>query len=642
MQYYPHLFSPIKIKNYTFRNRIFSTPNQTRFKDNFEMAYMESKARGGAAAVTVGETPISRKYLRQSSQFILVLDDPNDMRLMAETAFAIKLHGAAASIQLYHPGMYAVLHSKDAPNPMSSMGFIRKDGVEVKAMDEDMIEEVVERYGIAAANVKRAGFDMCQIHGGHGWLLSQFLSPLTNQRKDKYGGSLENRARFPIAVVERIREKCGPDFIIEYRISGDELVDGGMRVNDVIEFLKMIENRIDLAHISVGVHESPDTVYRMFPHTSFTEHGCNVHLAAAVKKAISTPVITVGGISTPEHAERILAEGQADIIGMGRALLADPELPRKARNGRRSEIIPCLRCNNCLLGVGYNDTISCAANPQTGREARWQTAPRPAASRKVLVIGGGPAGMKAAITAVERGHDVTLVEKSDVLGGLLKISDYDPLKADMKTFKDYLINKTLSMVKIRLNTEATPELIEKMAPDAVIAAVGSSPAYPDIPGINSKNIITAEEAYYDAGKVGQNVAVIGGGLVGCEAGLYLAGLGKKVTIVEMLDTVGDPVNWRHTLPLVARMKQTPTLQFFTGTKCLEITSSGIKVAGKDRKEQFIKADTVILAAGIKPNTDTVENLRNCIPEFYPVGDCVKPRRIMEAMQGGYFAALDIL
>lgn len=642
MQDYPNLFKPLKVRNVTFRNRIFSTPNQTRFRGNFEMLYQEAKARGGAAQVSIGETPITRKYVRQSAAYTLVLDDPHDMRLAAETAFAIKLHGAAPSIQLSHVGLYTVIHSKTDPNPIGPMGFVRADGVEVIAMDEDMIEETIEAYANAAAVVKRAGFDCAQVHGAHGWLPAQFLSPRTNQRKDKYGGSFENRARFGIEVVDRIREKCGPDFIIEYRVSGDELVEGGLKIDAVIEFVKMIEEKIDLIHVSAGIHESRETVHRMFPHTSFTEHGCNVYLAEAMKKAVNIPVITVGGISDPAHAEKILADGRADIIGMARALLADPELPNKARNGRRNEIIPCLRCNNCLLGVGYNDTISCAANPQTGREARWQAAPQPAGSRKVLVVGGGPAGMKAAITAVERGHDVTLLEKSDTLGGLLKIADYDPLKGDVKTFKNYLVNKTLATVKVRFNTEATPELIGKLAPDAVIAAVGSSPRSPNIPGTDGENVITALDANYELAKVGGRAVVIGGGLVGCEIGLNLAETGRRVTIVEMLDAVGDPINWRHTVPLVMRMDATPTLTYKTGLKCTEVTPTGVKAADKQGKEHFFEADTVILAVGMQANSDIVERLRNCVPDFYPVGDCVKPQRIMEAMQGGYFAALDIL
>jgi 2,4-dienoyl-CoA reductase-like NADH-dependent reductase (Old Yellow Enzyme family)/thioredoxin reductase len=642
MRYYPHLFEPIKIKGVTFRNRIFSTPNQTRFRDNVEMAYMEAKARGGAAQVSIGETPITRRWVRQSSAYTFVLDDPTHMRFMAEAALAIKLHGAAASLQLSHVGLYTVLHSKTDLNPIGPMGFIRKDGVEVVAMDEDMIEDITEAYANAAVTVQRAGFDMVQVHGAHGWLPAQFLSPVTNQRKDKYGGSLENRARFPMAVVERIREKCGPDFLIEYRISGDDLIEGGMKIDGVVEFLKMIEKTIDLAHISAGWHEERATVYRMFAHSGFTEHGCNVYLAEAVKKVINIPVITVGGISDPAHAERILAEGRADIIGMGRALLADPEFPNKARNGRSSEIIPCIRCNNCLVGVGYNDIITCAVNPQTGRELRWQSAPVPRASRKVLVVGGGPAGMKAAITAVERGHDVTLVEKTDTLGGLLKVADYDPLKSDIKVFKDYLVNRTLALVKVRFNTDATPELVEKMAPDVLIAAVGSSPIHPQIPGIDGENVITALDAHYDVGKVGEKVALIGGGLVGCETGLYLARMGKKVTIVEMLDVIGEPLNWQHMIPLLRTMDNTPTLSYRTGTRCVAISPKGITVADKEGTEELIEADTVVLAVGMRSNSDAVEKLRETVLNFYPIGDCVKPLKIREAMQGGYYRAMDVL
>lgn len=642
MQAYPMLFSPYTIRNCTFRNRIFSLPNQTHFKGIIQAAYSEAKARGGAAQVTIGETPVTGKYIRQRGAFNFILDDPDEIRFMAETALAIKLHGAVASVQLNHPGPYAICYSKDSPAPIGPMGYIRNDGIEVKAMDEDKIEEVVESFGIAAANIKRAGYDMCQVHTGHGWLLGQFLSEHYNSRKDKYGGSLENRARFAIEVYDRIRQKCGPNFPIEIRVSGDELVPGGMKVDEVIEFLKMVEGKADMVNVSVGVHQSRDTAYRMFPQTSFTKHGVNVPYAAAIKKAVKIPVIATGGISDPEHAERILQEGQADFIGMARALIADPDFPRKARSGRRNEIVPCLRCTNCMLGLGINDTVCCAVNPQTGRELQWQTAPRPVASRKVLVVGGGPAGMKAAITAVERGHDVTLLEKSNELGGMLKISDHDPLKNDMKRFKDYLVNRTMSLVKVRLNTEATAELVQEFTPDVLIAAVGATPVYPNIQGIGGENVMTAVTAFADASKAGKKVAIIGGGMVGCETGLFMAELGKDVMIVEMMDAIGDPVNWRNNLPLIEKMDATPSLDYETGLRCLEINSSGIKVSGKDGVEKFIDADTVILSAGMKPNSDTVEQLQNCVPEFYFIGDCVKPGKIMQAMQGGYFTALDIV
>ena len=594
--------------------------------------------------MSLAETSITGKYLVEPKGTTFVLDAGEyELGRLGEFVIAIKAYGAVPSVQLNHHGQQVRPDRNDGRSPIGPMGFIREDGVKVLAMDEDMIEEAIEAYANAALFCKKAGFEMVQVHGAHGWLIAQFLSPYNNRRTDRWGGNLENRARFPMEVINRIRQKCGRDFLIEYRISGDEMIEGGMQIDDVIEFVKMIEDSIDIIHVSAGIHDNLYTIKRMFPIIWFTKPGCNVDLAEAVKKQVNLPVITVGGINTPEHAEQILADGKADIIGMGRQLICDPEFPNKARRGLREDIIPCMRCNSCIapLVPGGNFHFGCAANPRIGRDRMLQRIQEPEASRRVVVVGGGPGGMMAAITAAERGHKVTLLEKSGALGGLLKTIDQEPAKWEVKRYKDFLVSRTHKMVTdIRLNTEAIPEVVEALNPDVVIAAVGSKPIVPDLTGMDKEKALTVMDVYYNTETIGQDVVIVGGGLLGCEAALFLSERGRKVTIIEMLNKIGDPTYPHYNIPLVEAIDNEPNIRVKLQTKCVAVTPEGVRLE-KDGKEEIMSADSIVFLIGQTPERETVEKFRDCALQFYSVGDCVKPQRIMEATRMGFFSAMNI-
>jgi 2,4-dienoyl-CoA reductase-like NADH-dependent reductase (Old Yellow Enzyme family)/thioredoxin reductase len=640
---YPHLFSPLKVGTVTFRNRILSTPGSPALDYQSSIAFYENKARGGAACVTFGEHAVTSKYLVEPPGLTFVLDGgEQDVRDLAGAVRAVKSYGVLANIQLNHHGEY---YRHGGVQPIGPTARTNWEGLQVAEMNEDMIEEAIDAFANAAFVCKRAGFDMVQIHGAHGWLLAEFVSPYYNKRKDRWGGSLENRAQFPIEVIKRIRQKCGRDFPIEYRISGDELIEGGMKIEETVEFVKMIEDSIDLIHVSAGVHFIFSTMRRMFPIISFAEPGCNVYLAAEMKKHVKIPVATVGGINTPEHAERILAEGMADVIGLGRELVCDPDFPNKAREGRRDEIIPCMRCQSCLatLNPWSNYMFGCAANPRVGADSILQRTGEPKASRKVVVVGGGPGGMTAAITAAERGHQVPLLEKSAALGGLLKIMDHEPAKWEVKRYKDFLVSKTYKTVDdIRLNMEATPEVIDALNADVVIAAVGSRPIVPNIPGVEKQRALTVLDVYLNTENIGQNVVVIGGGTTGCEVALFLAKQGKKATIVEMLDELGDRMgNWMYQLTLVEAVENDPNVAYRLQTRCVEVMPNGVRVS-KDSKEETIAADSIVFCIGQAPEAETVDRLRDTGRRFCSVGDCVKPQRIIDATRTGFFSAMNIL
>lgn len=644
---YPHLCAPITLGRVTFRNRMFAAPiGGTDITADCCVgprtpAFYELRAKGGAAAVTASELVV-HPATDASHMFHLDLKTPGCLASWTWAADAISRQGAVPSVELSHSGQYAgtYLVDKDKKKGLSQFGpsdWVRPDGIPVKALTQEQIDDIIKAYGETAALAKRAGFQMVMVHAGHGWLINQFLSPAFNHRTDQYGGTFENRMRFARQVLQSVRSAVGPGFPIELRMSGSELFEGGYDLRGGVEIAKALEDLVDLIHVSAGSYQFG--FFNTHP-SMFSEHGCNVYLAAEIKKHVKVPVATIGGLNDPAQMEEIIASGKADVVEMGRAILADPELPMKVMSNREDEIVRCLRCFTCMAERPTTGTRRCTVNPLIGRECEGLEVTPAAKSRKVFVAGGGVAGMQAALTAARRGHKVTLFEKSDALGGILKSEQAIPFKYEM-----YQLSLSLArmlereQVTIRLNTALTPEILDREQPEALIIAVGSSPIVPPLPGMDGDNVVIVNNYYLEKDRVKDRVVVLGGGLAGCECAVHLGMEGKEVHLVEMRDALAVDCNIRHRPILMKQVEQFTTVH--TGCQGLRVTGEGLVCRNSDGEEILIPGQTVICAVGQRPNRAQVDALRFGAPFVREIGDCARVSNITNAIYQGHHAALAI-
>lgn len=679
MSKFGHLFEPITIRNVTYKNRIIAGPtfkSVDAFVEGGEdkLRIMEERARGGAAEVIVGETRVNGSDAARS-----VRADALDQRIGADAIqvdytnftdryfalyceYAARIHkyGAVALCELMHPGDKKT-PAPGEPNPWGPVGYLREDGVTVEAFDREKMDKVANDFGQAALYMKKAGFDGVLTHSGHGWLFTQFLSKRTNRRTDEYGGdSMENRARFPLEIWKAIRKYAGEDFIIEARLNGEEMVEGGITIDDTVELCRILEREkaVDIIHVSMGQYYSPARTHEWL--SAYSPHGANVVYAEAIKRAVKTiPVAVIGGFNGPELADQYIAEGKTDFVVYGRQMFADPDMPNKSREGREAEIRRCVRCFHCYLGkIEHPDELyeaehmgitpsftgigKCSLNPRA--EIDPDSFPKPAGTRRVLIAGGGISGLEAAIEACDRGHKVTLAEKSGRLGGVLSYTDYEDYKADLKNFRDLLIRAVEKRkIEVLKHTEVTPEYIRDFAPDALVVAVGAHPFVPPIPGV--EKAVPVLEVYKEGAltTIGKKVVIVGGGLAGCECAIHLAREGRSVTVVEMKHRMAPET---HQMPFTTLMDEMDRYDITKRAylKCLEFTDDGIEVESvADGRKEHLEADTVILSMGMRKDAGAVNALVEAGPEgsTYAVGDCDHVAQVYDAVKSGFVAAMSI-
>ena len=645
---YPNVFKPIKVGPVTLRNRIQFSPMVSAHADaetgactDALIEWVGSQAKNGVGIITIGSSPIDYDRGRDFYGCLSIWKDSDEAHLKMLSEQAHK-YGAKISVEMTHAGCIGdprLLNGKPAFVP-SVIPQIH-DGMNVKEIEEYEMYELIRHWTACAKRCSDAGFDMVMLHGAHGNLLSSFLSPLLNTRTDEYGGSAENRWRFPQKLMEAVREAVGDKTAVELRISGDERVAGRTSLEERIAFLKQAQKHVDMVIVSTGIFTEQHALSMMIP-SYYLGNMLNVDWASEIKQNLDIPVSVVGGITTIDEAESIISSGKADIVAMARPLIADQKLVEKARVGREEDIRACLRCNQCLTYTCLGAPIRCTVNPTAGMELKYNQIPLAVKKKKVLVAGGGPAGMTAAQYLIKRGHDVTLYEASDKLGGRLHEASALWCKTGFRRYLDWTVKETKNCgARLVLSTVVTPELIKQEAPDAVVVAVGASELIPAIPGIDGANVVRVTEIDKGIKGAGEQVVICGGGLSGTECGVGLAREGKSVILVDQLpeQQLCNELFMNNRLNLFELIQEYGIKRVCGAVK--SIGANGVELLSENGGTEALPADTVIIAFGLAANHEQIDALMNVVPESYLIGDCNRPGIIFDANHSAFTAAMEI-
>lgn len=655
MSGYPKLFEPASIGKMQLRNRIIMPPMEPNFGSvsgevtDQMINYYAERAKGGVGLIIIHITCVDYPVGKAVSNQI-ALDNDKFIPGMARLAAAIHNWGAKTVVQLHHAGRQTNVLWTDGINPVAPSStpcpYEQEAPInsQPRALEYAEVQALVNKFVSAAVRVAEAGFDGVQIHGAHGYLVGQFMSPAINHRNDRYGGDFNRRMRFPVEIVTGVREKLGPDFPILFRYNADDFYEGGITLEGLdggVAIAKRMEAAgVDCLNISCGIYASMMTLLEPMMY----DEGWRVYMAERIKKDVKIPVATVGVIRNPVMAEDILNKGQADFIEIGRGLIADPEWPNKAKAGRVQDINKCISCNNCIGAKVFGmKVMDCTQNPVVGREGEWAKL-QPAAAKKVMVVGGGPAGMEAARVAHLRGHNVTLWDKQSELGGQMKLASLSPGKDKINWVTEWQ-TREIAKNEIKVEYEKTIDeaTIKSENPDVVIIATGAEPYIPDIPGITNNNVVLYKDVLTGAKEVaGNKIVVAGGGMVGCECGWQLANQGKSVTVVEMMDDILLDMEPITKAELVFIRLPQAGVAWKTKTQLMEINSDGVVVIDGYGRKSVIECDSVVIALGTKPVNDLEAAAYAAgVPEVFVIGDAKQTGKIVDAKYDGAWVARQI-